>query len=137
MNDASISADGLPPLGTVIAKHKLSARKALGQNFLLDLNLTRRIARAAGSLADCDVVEIGPGPGGLTRACCWKGRGRFSPSSATRAACRRSAELALAFPGRLTVMEGDALEIDPSRRASPAAQDRRQPALQHRHARCC
>ena len=60
--------DGLPPLREVIAEHGLSARKALGQNFLLDLNLTRKIARRAGDLSECDVLEVGPGPGGLTRA---------------------------------------------------------------------
>ena len=59
--------DNLPPLRAVIARHQLSARKALGQNFLLDLNLTAKIARQAGPLSDCDVLEIGPGPGGLTR----------------------------------------------------------------------
>ena len=59
--------DTLPPLREVIAKHQLSARKSLGQNFLLDLNLTAKIARQAGDLTECDVLEIGPGPGGLTR----------------------------------------------------------------------
>ncbi len=62
------SEDGLPPLREVIARHGLSARKSLGQNFLLDLNLTRRIARAAGPLEGATVLEVGPGPGGLTRA---------------------------------------------------------------------
>ena len=64
----SIAQDGLPPLREVIADHGLSARKSLGQNFLLDLNLTSKIARRAGDLTQCDVLEIGPGPGGLTRA---------------------------------------------------------------------
>ena len=62
--------DGLPPLREVVARHGLDARKALGQNFLFDLNLTGRIARAAGPLESATIVEIGPGPGGLTRARC-------------------------------------------------------------------
>ncbi len=81
--------DGLPPLREVVERHGLMARKALGQNFLFDLNLTRRIARSAGSLAGMTVVEVGPGPGGLTRALCWKGPSASSPSNGTSAACRR------------------------------------------------
>jgi 16S rRNA (adenine1518-N6/adenine1519-N6)-dimethyltransferase len=74
--------DGLPPLRDVIRRHELSARKSLGQNFLLDLNLTGRIARAAGPLNDVTVVEIGPGPGGLTRALLGEGaQSRRSPRS--------------------------------------------------------
>ncbi len=59
--------DDLPPLREVIAAHNLYAKKSLGQNFLLDLNLTAKIARLAGDLRGCDVLEVGPGPGGLTR----------------------------------------------------------------------
>ena len=81
--------DDLPPLREIVARHGLDARKALGQNFLFDLNLTARIARAAGPLEGVTIVEIGPGPGGLTRALLAKARQKSSPSSATRAACRR------------------------------------------------
>jgi len=70
---AAADPSGLPPLRDIIARYDIAARKSPGQNFILDLNLTRRIARAAGPLDDCTVIEIGPGPGGLTRA----GRGRF------------------------------------------------------------
>ena len=65
---SELAADGLPPLREIIARHGLSAKKSLGQNFLLDLNLTGRIARAGAPLSETDVVEIGPGPGGLTRS---------------------------------------------------------------------
>jgi len=80
--------DDLPPLREVIREHALSARKSLGQNFLLDLNLTARIARAAGPLEEATVVEIGPGPGGLTRALLALGPATSSPSSTTRAPSR-------------------------------------------------
>ena len=104
----------LPPLGEVIRRFGLGARRSLGQNFLLDMNLTRRIARAAGSLADCDVVEIGPGPGGLTRALLLEGARHVFAVERDARCLPALAELALAFPGRLTVMEGDALEMDPA-----------------------
>jgi 16S rRNA (adenine1518-N6/adenine1519-N6)-dimethyltransferase len=104
----------LPPLGDVIRRFGLGARRALGQNFLLDLNLTRRIARAAGSLADCDVIEIGPGPGGLTRALLLEGARHVTAIERDARCLPALAELALAFPGRLSVMEGDALTIDPA-----------------------
>jgi 16S rRNA (adenine1518-N6/adenine1519-N6)-dimethyltransferase len=105
----------LPPLGDVIRRFGLGARRSLGQNFLLDMNLTRRIARAAGDLADCDVIEIGPGPGGLTRALLLEGARRVISIERDLRCLPALEELALAFPGRLTVMAGDALEIDPSR----------------------
>src|SRR3546814_12090831 len=73
MSEHVLGDDGLPPLRDVIARHGLAAQKALGQNFLLDLNLTRRIARAAGSLDDHHIIEVGPGPGGLTRALLMEG----------------------------------------------------------------
>ncbi len=104
----------LPPLGDVIRRFGLGARRALGQNFLLDLNLTRRIARAAGSLADCDVIEIGPGPGGLTRALLLEGARHVTAIERDARCLPALNELALAFPGRLSVMEGDALTMDPA-----------------------
>lgn len=104
--------DGLPPLREVIARHGLGALKALGQNFLLDLNLTRRIARAAGPLEGYEVVEIGPGPGGLTRALLAEGATRVIAIERDRRCLPALAEIAAAYPGRLTVVEGDALETD-------------------------
>jgi 16S rRNA (adenine1518-N6/adenine1519-N6)-dimethyltransferase len=102
----------LPPLRDVIAAHGLSARKALGQNFLLDLNLTRRIARAGGPLADTHVVEIGPGPGGLTRALLLEGAAHVTAIERDRRALPALQEIAAAAPGRLTIVEGDALDFD-------------------------
>ncbi|MEM0945164.1 MAG: 16S rRNA (adenine(1518)-N(6)/adenine(1519)-N(6))-dimethyltransferase RsmA [Pseudomonadota bacterium] len=105
--------DGLPPLREVIARHGLSARKSLGQNFLMDLNLTGRIARASGPLAGAEVVEIGPGPGGLTRALLAEGARVIAIERDAR--CLPAlAEIAAHYPGRLIVLEGDALEIDPA-----------------------
>lgn len=104
--------DSLPPLRNVIAAHGLSARKALGQNFLLDLNLTRRIARAGGPLAGCHVVEIGPGPGGLTRALLMEGALHVTAIERDRRALPALQEIAAAAPGRLSVIEGDALAFD-------------------------
>ena len=90
--------DGLPPLRDVIQRHGLDAKKALGQNFLLDLNLTQKIARTAGAIENHTVIEVGPGPGGLTRAILALGAKRESPSSATRAACRRSRKSRITIP---------------------------------------
>lgn len=105
--------DALPPLRTVIAAHGLSARKSLGQNFLLDLNLTRRIARAGGPLAGVHVVEIGPGPGGLTRALLLEGAGRVTAIERDARARPALAEIAAAVaPCRLTIVEADALAFD-------------------------
>jgi len=109
----SEAGDGLPPLRAVIAAHGLAARKALGQNFLLDLNLTRRIARRAGDLGACDVLEIGPGPGGLTRALLAEGARHVVAIERDARCLPALAEIAAAFPGRLTVIAGDALAIDP------------------------
>ncbi len=107
----SLAPDGLPPLREVIAAHGLSAKKALGQNFLLDLNLTSRIARTSGPLEGATVVEIGPGPGGLTRALLMGGARVVAIERDAR--CRDAlAEIAAHHPGRLEVVEGDALEID-------------------------
>ncbi|MFN3615075.1 MAG: 16S rRNA (adenine(1518)-N(6)/adenine(1519)-N(6))-dimethyltransferase RsmA [Rubrimonas sp.] len=107
-----ISADGLPPLRDVIARHGLMAKKALGQNFLCDLNLTGRIARAAGPLHDCDVLEIGPGPGGLTRALLVHGARRVVAIERDSRCLPALSEIAAHWPGRLDVIEGDALNID-------------------------
>ena len=111
--------DGLPPLRDVIAAHGLSARKALGQNFLMDLNLTGRIARRAGDLRRCDVLEIGPGPGGLTRALLSEGARHVVAIERDARCLPALAEIAAAFPGRLTVLEGDALRIDPAAHLQP------------------
>lgn len=111
--------DPLPPLREVIARHGLQARKSLGQNFLLDLNLTRRIARTAGPLEDASVIEVGPGPGGLTRALLEAGAKHvFAIERDER--CRGAlAEIAAVYPGRLTIIEGDALELDTSMLGEP------------------
>ncbi|MCU9836961.1 MULTISPECIES: 16S rRNA (adenine(1518)-N(6)/adenine(1519)-N(6))-dimethyltransferase RsmA [Ruegeria] len=105
--------DTLPPLREVIATHQLSARKSLGQNFLLDLNLTAKIARQAGDLSDCDVLEIGPGPGGLTRGLLAEGARRILAIEKDPRCLPALSEIAEAYPGRLKVINGDALEIDP------------------------
>ena len=107
-----MSEDTLPPLREVIARHGLAARKALGQNFLFDLNLTRRIARAAGPLEGVTVIEIGPGPGGLTRALLMEGATRIIAIERDDRALAALAEISAAYPGKLTVIAGDALETD-------------------------
>ncbi|NVO17685.1 MAG: 16S rRNA (adenine(1518)-N(6)/adenine(1519)-N(6))-dimethyltransferase RsmA [Rhodoplanes sp.] len=104
----------LPPLRDVIRRHDLSAKKSLGQNFLLDLNLTGKIARAAGPLAGVTVVEVGPGPGGLTRALLAEGARRVVAIERDPRAVAALAEIAECCPGRLEVIEGDALALDPS-----------------------
>jgi 16S rRNA (adenine1518-N6/adenine1519-N6)-dimethyltransferase len=104
--------DDLPPLREIIRRHDLSAKKALGQNFLLDLNLTARIARAAAPLEGATVVEIGPGPGGLTRALLAMGARRVIAVERDRRAIAALAEIAEHYPRRLRVVEGDALNID-------------------------
>ncbi|MGH7089479.1 MAG: 16S rRNA (adenine(1518)-N(6)/adenine(1519)-N(6))-dimethyltransferase RsmA [Stellaceae bacterium] len=109
----------LPPLREVIANHGILARKSLGQNFLLDLNLTRRIARAAGPLEGHDVIEIGPGPGGLTRALLGEGARRVVAIERDRRCLAALQELAAAHPGRLAVIEGDALALDPAPLSAP------------------
>ena len=105
------SPDGLPPLREVIAAHDLSARKSLGQNFLLDLNLVRRIARAAGPLDGVEVLEVGPGPGGLTRALLLEGAARVVAVERDPRCLPALAEVAARWPERLDVVAGDALEI--------------------------
>jgi 16S rRNA (adenine1518-N6/adenine1519-N6)-dimethyltransferase len=109
----SLAADGLPRLSDVVAAHGLNARKALGQNFLFDLNLTRKIARAAGPLAGVAVVEVGPGPGGLTRALLTEGAEKVIAIERDARALGALAEIAAHWPGRLEIIEGDALRIAP------------------------
>lgn len=104
--------DDLPPLRDVIAAHGLRARKALGQNFLLDLTLTARIARQAGDLSARDVLEVGPGPGGLTRALLAAGARRVLAVEKDARCLPALAQIAEAYPGRLDVIEGDALAVD-------------------------
>src|SRR6186997_257845 len=106
--------DDLPPLRDVIREHSLSARKSLGQNFLLDLNLTARIARAAGPLEGATIIEIGPGPGGLTRALLALGAKRVIAVERDERALPALAEIAERYPERLDVIAGDALEFDPA-----------------------
>jgi 16S rRNA (adenine1518-N6/adenine1519-N6)-dimethyltransferase len=106
--------DDLPPLREVIRRHDLKPRKSLGQNFLLDLNLTARIARAGGPLAGATVVEIGPGPGGLTRALLAEGAARVVAVERDARAIAALDEIAARHPGRLAVVSGDALEFDPA-----------------------
>jgi 16S rRNA (adenine1518-N6/adenine1519-N6)-dimethyltransferase len=105
--------DGLPPLREVIRRHELLAKKSLGQHFLLDLNLTSRIARAAGPLTGVTVVEVGPGPGGLTRALLAQGAARVIAIERDDRALAALAEIAAHEPQRLTVVPGDALTVDP------------------------
>ena len=109
---AAMTATALPPLRETIARHGIAARRALGQNFLLDLNLTRRIARAAGDLAGITVVEVGPGPGGLTRALLETAAERVVAIERDPRCIAALAELAAVHASRLTVVEGDALAID-------------------------
>ena len=104
--------DGLPPLREVIAAHELVAKKQLGQNFLLDLNLTAKIARQAGDLTGCDVLEVGPGPGGLTRGLLAEGARRVLAVEKDARCLPALAEIAAAYPGKLEVIHGDALEVD-------------------------
>jgi len=102
----------LPPLREVIARHGLGARRKLGQNFLLDLNLTGRIARAAGDLSNVTVFEVGPGPGGLTRALLSEGAAKVIAIERDQRCIDALAEVGHAWPGRLEVIEGDALSFD-------------------------
>ncbi|MGG6495079.1 UNVERIFIED_CONTAM: 16S rRNA (adenine(1518)-N(6)/adenine(1519)-N(6))-dimethyltransferase, partial [Bacteroidetes bacterium 56_B9] len=100
--------DDLPPLSDVIRRFELSARKSLGQNFLLDLNLTSRIARAAAPLDDATIVEIGPGPGGLTRALLAQNVKRVIAVERDERAIPALEEIAQRYPGRLTIVNADA-----------------------------
>jgi 16S rRNA (adenine1518-N6/adenine1519-N6)-dimethyltransferase len=104
--------DDLPPLRDVIRRHELSAKKSLGQNFLLDLNLTTRIARAAEPLEGATVLEVGPGPGGLTRALLALGVKRVIAIERDQRAIAALEEISAHYPGRLEIVAGDALEFD-------------------------
>lgn len=105
--------DDLPPLSDVIRRHELSARKSLGQNFLLDLNLTSRIARAAAPLEGATIVEVGPGPGGLTRALLAQGVKRVIAVERDERAIPALEEISQRYPGRLTIVNADATTFDP------------------------
>lgn len=118
MEKTETASAQLPPLRDVIARHGLSANKALGQNFLFDLNLTGRIARSAAPLDVGSVIEIGPGPGGLTRALLDHGAREVIVIERDRRFLPVLAEIAAAYPGRLTVVEGDALKVDASKLGS-------------------
>jgi 16S rRNA (adenine1518-N6/adenine1519-N6)-dimethyltransferase len=109
----TLAADGLPPLREVVAAYGLDARKSLGQHFLFDLNLTRRIARAAGPLSGVVVVEVGPGPGGLTRALLAEGADKVIAIERDERCLAALGEIAAHWPGRLEILAGDALEIRP------------------------
>ncbi|MEO1238333.1 MAG: 16S rRNA (adenine(1518)-N(6)/adenine(1519)-N(6))-dimethyltransferase RsmA [Pseudomonadota bacterium] len=113
-----MSVHDLPPLREVIAAHGLTARKSLGQNFILDLNLTAKIARAAGDLTGADVIEVGPGPGGLTRGLLAEGARKVLAIEKDARCLPALAEIAATDP-RLEVIEGDALDIDLAGRTTP------------------
>ncbi len=112
----SNSADNLPPLREVIRRHGLVPKKSLGQNFLFDLNLTGRIARAAGDLAGVTVVEVGPGPGGLTRALLALGAARVIAIERDERAIAALGDIAVVYPSRLDIVAADALDFDPRSR---------------------
>jgi len=113
------SIDTLPPLRQVINDHGLQARKSLGQNFLLDLNLAAKIARQAGDLTQCDVLEIGPGPGGLTRGLLSEGARRVLAIEKDSRCIPALNEIAATYPDRLQIIEGDALEVNPLAHLTP------------------
>ncbi|EXL08748.1 16S rRNA (adenine(1518)-N(6)/adenine(1519)-N(6))-dimethyltransferase RsmA [Aquamicrobium defluvii] len=114
-----MSFDGLPPLREVIDRHELRAKKALGQNFLLDLNLTGKIARTAGDLTRATVIEVGPGPGGLTRALLAHGARKIVAIEKDERCLAALEEISQHYPGRLEVLPGDALKTDFPRLAVP------------------
>lgn len=107
-----MSIDGLPPLRDVIARHELRAKKSLGQNFLLDLNITSKVARGAGDLTGATVIEVGPGPGGLTRALLLNGARQVIAIERDERCMAALEEVSAHYPGRLTVIPGDALTTD-------------------------
>src|SRR5215470_19624328 len=110
----------LPPLRDVIRRHGLTAKKSLGQNFLLDLNLTGRIARAAGPLDGVTVVEVGPGPGGLTRALLIEGAARVVAIEKDQRCLPPLGDIAALYPGRLDIVVADAREVDYAALAPPS-----------------
>ena len=114
-----MSIDNLPPLRDVIATHDLAPKKSLGQNFLLDLNLTAKIARMAGNLKEHDVLEIGPGPGGLTRGLLAEGARRVLAIEKDPRCMPVMAEIAAAYPGRLQAINDDALDVNPLEHLTP------------------
>ena len=105
--------DNLPPLRDVIATHGIAAKKSLGQNFLLDLNLTAKIARLAGDISTSDILAVGPGPGGLTRGLLAEGARRVLAIEKDERCMSALAEIEAAYPGQLKVLNADALEVDP------------------------
>jgi 16S rRNA (adenine1518-N6/adenine1519-N6)-dimethyltransferase len=105
--------DALPPLREVIATHNLRAERKFGQNFILDLNLTQRIARAGGDLSECSVIEIGPGPGGLTRGLLMSGARKVIVIEADERFLPALEDIKTAYPDRLEIVQGDALQISP------------------------
>ncbi len=105
--------DALPPLREVIATHNLRAERKFGQNFILDLNLTQRIALAGGNLSDCTVIEIGPGPGGLTRGLLMSGARKVIVIEADKRFLPALEDIKTAYPDRLEIVQGDALQISP------------------------
>ncbi len=107
-----MSADGLPPLREVIEKFGIAPKKSLGQNFLLDMNLTGKIARASGNLSGVTVVEIGPGPGGLTRALLQHGAASIIAVERDERAIAALEQISAAYAGRLSIVHGDALATD-------------------------
>lgn len=119
-----MSIDDLPPLREVIREHGLSALKSLGQNFLLDLNLTSKIARTAGKLEDVSVIEVGPGPGGLTRALLALGVKEVVAIERDARCVAALAQVEARYPGRLRVVEGDALATDFAALTTPGTRTR-------------
>lgn len=105
-------SDGLPPLRAVVERHGIAARKSLGQNFLFDLNLTAKVARAAGDLGGTTVIEVGPGPGGLTRALIAAGADRVIAIERDERCIAALDEISAHWPGRLEIVSGDALKTD-------------------------
>ncbi len=118
-SEAMSGIDSLPPLRDVIETYGIAAKKALGQNFLLDLNLTAKIARQAGDLTECDVLEVGPGPGGLTRGVLAEGARRVLAIEKDPRCIPALDQIVAAYPGRLQVILGDALEVDPLAHLTP------------------
>ena len=114
-----MSIDGLPPLREVIERHGLRAKKSLGQNFLLDLNLTAKVARAAGDLEGRTVIEIGPGPGGLTRALLMTGVKKVIAIERDDRCIAALEEISAHYPGRLEIVADDAMSVDLSRLTPP------------------
>ncbi len=111
--------DDLPPLRDVIDEHGIAAKKSLGQNFLLDLNLTAKIARLAGDLSETDVLEVGPGPGGLTRGLLAEGARRVLAIEKDPRCLPALDQIAQRYPGRLQVIGGDALDVDVAQHLTP------------------